>query len=170
MKRLLWILLTIGLFVHKANGQKSEVSIDRAMSLSRMADFYYTAHNYEKAIEQEKKALDMKSVLYGIHSLEYATSAFNLAKYYYDRGMEGEIDCNPSDFIYATEYAKKSMAIIKDTVLFEMKGLDYNSRYQLWQNVNTIFDSTFPSYVAKNPNDSILSDLYNIILFSKGIT
>ena len=170
MKRLLWILLTIGLFVHKANGQKSEVSIDRAMSLSRMADFYYTAHNYEKAIEQEKKALDMKSVLYGIHSLEYATSAFNLAKYYYDRGMEGEIDCNPSDFIYATEYAKKSMAIIKDTVLFEMKGLDYNSRYQLWQNVNTIFDSTYPSYVVKNPIDSTLSDLYNIVLFSKGIT
>ena len=170
MKRLLWILFTIGLYVQKSNGQIGEASIDRAMSLSNMADFYYTAHNYEKAIEQEKKALDMKSVLYGIHSLEYATSAFNLAKYYYDRGMEGEIDCNPSDFIYATEYAKKSMTIIKDSVLFEMRGLDYNSRYQLWQNVNTIFDSTFPSYVAKNPNDSILSDLYNIVLFSKGIT
>jgi tetratricopeptide (TPR) repeat protein len=92
MKRLLWILLTIGLFVHNANGQISEVSIDRAMSLSNMADFYYTAHNYEKAIEQEKKALEMKSVLCGTHSLEYATSAFNLAKYYYERGMEGEID------------------------------------------------------------------------------
>ena len=170
MKRLLWILLTIGLFVHKANGQISEVSIDRAMSLSNMADFYYTAHNYEKAIEQEKKALEMKSVLCGTHSLEYATSAFNLAKYYYERGMEGEIDDKRSDFIYATEYAKKSMTIIKDSVLFEMRGLDYNSRYQLWQNVNTIFDSTFPSYVAKNPNDSILSDLYNIVLFSKGIT
>lgn len=135
-----------------------------------MADFYYTAHNYEKAIEQEKKALDMKSVIYGIHSLEYAISAFNLAKYYYERGMECEIDCNQSDFIRATEYAKKSMVIIKDTILFEMKDLDYNSRYLFWQNVNTIFDSTFPSYVAKNPNDSTLSDLYNIVLFSKGIT
>ena len=170
MKRLLWILLTIGLFVQKSNGQIGEVSIDRAMSLSRMADFYYTAHNYEKAIEQEKEALDMKSVLCGIHSLEYATSAFNLAKYYYERGIECDKNSKQSDFMYATEYAKKSMDIIKDTIFFEMKGLDYNSRYQLWQNVNTIFDSTFPSYVAKNPNDSTLSDLYNIILFSKGIT
>ena len=151
-------------------GQKNDLSIDRAASLSRMADFYYTAHNYEKAIEQEKKALEMKSVLCGTHSLEYATSAFNLAKYYYESGMEGEIDDKRSDYIYATDYAKRSMAIIKDSVLFEMRGLDYNSRYQLWQNVNTIFDSTYPNYVAKNPNDSTLSDLYNIVLFSKGIT
>ena len=170
MKQLLWILLTVGLFVQKSNGQISEVSIDRAMSLSNMADFYYTAHNYEKAIEQEKKALEMKSVLYGIHSLEYAISSYNLAKYYYEKGVEGEIDGKRSDFIYATDYAKRSMAIIKDSVLFEMKDMDYSSRYQLWQNVNTIFVNTFPSYVAKNPNDSTLSDLYNIVLFSKGIT
>lgn len=170
MKQLLWILLTVGLFVQKSNGQISEVSIDRAMSLSNMADFYYTAHNYEKAIEQEKKALEMKSVLYGIHSLEYAISLYNLAKYYYEKGVESEIDGKRSDFIYATEYAKKSMTIIKDSVIFEMKDMDYSSRYQLWQNVNTIFVNTFPSYVAKNPNDSTLSELYNIVLFSKGIT
>lgn len=170
MKRSLFILLFIGSYWLICYGQESGVNVERAMSLSRMADFYYTAHNYEKAIEQEKEALDMKSILYGIHSLEYATSAFNLAKYYYDRGMECEIDSRQSDFIHATKYAKKSMDIIKDTILFEMKGLDYNSRYQLWQNVNTIFDSTFPNYVAKNPNDSTLSDLYNIVLFSKGIT
>lgn len=170
MKRSLLILLFIGSYWLICYGQESGINVERANSLSRMADFYYTAHNYEKAIEQEKKALEMKSVLCGTHSLEYATSAFNLAKYYYQRGMEGEIDDKRSGFIYATEYAKKSMTIIKDSVLFEMRGLDYNSRYQLWQNVNTIFDSTYPSYVAKNPNDSTLSDLYNIVLFSKGIT
>lgn len=169
MKRIFFIIV-IGYVCLFTYGQEPGVNIERAMSLSRMADFYYTAHNYEKAIEQEKKALDMKSILYGTNSLEYATSAFNLAKYYYERGMQGEIDSKQSDFIHATEYAKKSMVIIKDTILFEMKGLDYNSRYQLWQSANTIFDSTFPSYVAKNPNDSTLSDLYNVVLFSKGIT
>lgn len=172
MKRLLWILLTVGLSIQKSNGQIGGVNIDRAMSLSRMADFYYTAHNYEKAIEQEKKALEMKSILYGRHSLEYATSAFNLAKYYYESGIENESGLNNSmtDFVHATEYVKKSIDIIKDSVLSEIKNLDYSSKYQLWQNVNTIFDSTYPSYVAKTQNDSTLSDLYNMVLFTKGIS
>lgn len=153
-------------------GQGADICIDRAISLSRMADFYYTAHNYEKAIEQEKKAFEMKSILYGRHSLEYATSAFNLAKYYYERGIENESDLNNNmtDFVHATEYVKKSIKIIKDSVISELKNLDYGSRYQLWQNVNTIFDNTYPSYVAKTQNDSTLSDLYNMVLFTKGIS
>ena len=151
-------------------GQEISIDTEKAASLSRMADFYYTAHNYEKAIDMEKKALEMKSMLYGARSLEYAISAFNVAKYYYGRGIELEAEDNSPDFIQATEYANSSMAIIKDTVLSEMEKLDYNARYQFWQNVNTIFDSIFPRYVAKNPTDSTLSNLYNTVLFSKGIT
>lgn len=153
-------------------GQESDISIERALSLSKMADFYYTAHNYEKAIDIERNALEMKSIIYGKHSLEYATSAFNLAKYYYNRGIENESYPNNSmtDFYHATEFVKKSIDIIKDSVISELKNLDYSSRYQFWQNVNTIFDNTYPSYVAKTPNDSTLSDLYNMVLFTKGIS
>lgn len=153
-------------------GQESDISIERALSLSKMADFYYIAHNYEKAIDIERNALEMKSIIYGKNSLEYATSAFNLAKYYYNRGIENESYPNNSmtDFYHATEFVKKSIDIIKDSVISELKNLDYSSRYQFWQNVNTIFDNTYPSYVAKTPNDTTLSDLYNMVLFTKGIS
>ena len=171
MRQFLWVLLTIFFFAQKSKGQINETNIDRAVSLSKLADFYYTAHNYEKAIDQEKKALEMKGNLYGKHSLEYATSAFNLAKYYYNSGIESEsVHKNKQDFVHATEYLKQSIDIIKDTVFSELHDLDYSSRYQLWQNVNTFFDNTYPSYVAKAPNDSALSDLYNTVLFSKGIS
>ena len=119
LKRYLFILIyVIGSFNILCYGQEPDMSIERAMSLSNMADFYYTAHNYEKA----------------------------------------------------TEYAKKSIEIIKSRVLSEFKELDHSLRYELWQNVNSIFDSTYPSYVAKHQNDSTLTDLYNTVLFSKGIT
>lgn len=164
------VLTCIAFLCFFCYGQE-HVSIERAVSLSNMADFYNTAHSYEKAIGQEKKALEMKGKLYGKHSLEYATSAFNLAKYYYNRGIESEnVHNNKLDFVYATEFVKQSIDIIKDIVVSELSGLDYSSRYQFWQNVNTIFDSTYPSYVARAQNDSTLSDLYNVVLFSKGIS
>lgn len=118
-KLYLFILLyVIGSFNLVCFGQEIDLSIERAVSFSKMAEFYYTAQNYEKA----------------------------------------------------TEYGKKSMELIKDRLLTEFKELDYGSKYQLWQNVNTIFDSAYPSYVAKNQNDSTLTDLYNTVLLSKGIT
>lgn len=113
------------------HAQEADISIERAMSLSRMADFYYTAHNYYKAIEYENNALEMNANLYGMHSLEYAMSAFNLAKYYYGQGTgnEGSTSSDTSAFVHATEYVKKSIDIIKDTIVSELMNLDYSSWY-----------------------------------------
>ena len=173
MQRYIFIIVCIVNFSFPlCYGQESGISVDRAMSLSRMADFYYTAHNYEKAIDYEKKSLAMKNFLYGSHSSESIKSILNLAKYHYNRGIENERERNSniSDFVNATRYAKKSMEIIKDTLLSVFEELDYSSRYKLWQITNGIFMDTYPIYVAKNQNDSTLSDLYNTVLFSKGIS
>ncbi len=97
---LLIILASFGLPSH-VWGQYTDVSIERANSLSSMADFYSSAHNYKKAIDLEKQSLDMKKLLYGNHSVEYMLSASNLAGYYYLSG----------DYINAVKYEEESIKL-----------------------------------------------------------
>lgn len=82
-------------------GQYTDVSIERANSLSSMADFYSSAHNYKKAIDLEKQSLEMKMELYGNHSVEYMLSTSNLAGYYYLSG----------DYVNAVKYEEESIKL-----------------------------------------------------------
>ncbi len=171
MKRCLFTLLLIVdvacLFCY---GQDSEISIERAESFSRMAEFYYTANNYDKAIEYESQALRIQDSIFGNNSIQYASSAQNIAKYYYSRGNEKDDVNSRSDFNSATRYLTIAINTIKNTLLDGFFGTDSQSKYQIWQGVNNLFDSMFPSYVVRYPNDSTISCLYNTVLFSKGIT
>lgn len=82
-------------------GQYTDVSIERANSLSSMADFYSSAQNYKKAIDLEKQSLEMKKELYGNHSVEYILSASNLAGFYYLSG----------DYTNAVKYEEESIKL-----------------------------------------------------------
>lgn len=170
MKRCLFTLLLIVdvacLFCY---GQDSEISIERAELFSRMAEFYYTANNYDKAIEYESQALRIQDSIFGNNSIQCASSSLNIAKYYYARGCNGTSQSS-NDFSNAITYLTIAMNTIKGTLLRGFYEMNSPERYQIWQSINILFDSTFPSYVAKNQNDSTISDLYNSILFSKGIT
>lgn len=149
--------------------QTNDIWEDKAESLSKMADFYYTAKNYDRAIDYEGKALAIKDSIFGKESIQYASSSINIAKYYYARGCNGTL-LSSNDFSNAIAYLTVAMNTIKGTLLWGFYDMDPQSKYQIWQSINILFDSTFPSYVAKNQNDTTISDLYNSILFSKGIT
>ena len=96
-------------------GQSNLISPERANSLSRMADFYSTAGNYDKAIELQKQSMDMTECLYGKGSLEYAYIAMNLSNYYYLNGRSSSLNSDKSTNDYYAN-AIKSLKIAIDVV------------------------------------------------------
>ena len=57
-----------------------------------------------------------------------------------------------------------------NAVLYGFEKLNPKEKYLLWQKVCPLYDRLFPCYVAKFPTDSLVADLYNSVLFSKGAT
>lgn len=171
--RLHIIYLLIFISIRTCFAQTTDVLEYKAESLSNLADFYFSANNVDKAIDYELQSLVIKDSLFGNNSIQYASSAINIAKYYYTRGKEKNAELgsiHPSDLVNATNYLTLVMKTIKDTYLCGFFDMDSLSRYHTWQSINGLYDNLFPSYVAKNQNDSTISLLYNTILFSKGIT
>ena len=156
-----------------AYGQTSFVSIERANSLSNMADFYYTAGNLDRAIELQKQSKDMIVVLFGKGSFEYAYSALTLANYYYSKGRDDFSNSKRSanqSYANAIENIQIAIDVINDSLLVGYDEMDSGERYKLWQQVCPLFDRLLPCYVSCYQNDSTVSTLYNSVLFSKGIT
>lgn len=153
--------------------QSSLVSEERVKSLLSMADFYYTAENYDKALELGKQAMDMTGKIFGNNSYEYASSAFTLAQYYYSKGRHNSTISQTTAnlcFKNAIKNLKINMNIINDSLMSGFDKLESVEKYELWQKVCPLYDRLFPCYVACCQNDSTISDLYNSVLFSKGIT
>lgn len=154
-------------------GQTSFVSIERANSLSNMADFYYISGNIDRAIELQKQSKDMIGVLFGKGSFEYASSALTLANYCYSKGRYDFSNSKRlANHSYATAIENIQIAIdvINDSLLVGYDEMDSKEKYKLWQQVCPLFDRLLPCYVSCYQNDSTVSTLYNSILFSKGIT
>lgn len=104
--RLILFLLFLDCFNVDIMGQSIDLSIERAKSLSSMADFYCSAHNYEKAISLEKQSLEIREKLYGNHNLIYDISVSNLAWYYYLSG----------DYKNAVKYGEENVKLWKELV------------------------------------------------------
>lgn len=154
-------------------GQTSIVSIERANSLSNMADFYYTAGNLDRAVELQKQSMDMIGVLHGKGSFEYASSALTLANYCYSKGHNDSLNSKRlanQSYANAIENLQIALDVINDSLLVDYDEMDSGERYKLWQQVCPLFDRLLPCYVSCYQNDSTVSTLYNSILFSKGIT
>ena len=171
-KYILLILLKIVVCIDVC-GQNADVSVERAKSLSNMADFYFTAGNYDKAIELEQKSMNMIGELFGYKSFEYATSALTIANYYYSKGRN-DSSCPQNVieecFSKAINNLKIIMSVTNDSLLTGYDKLDSKDKYILWQQFCPLYNRLFPCYVACLQNDSTVSDLYNTVLFSKGIT
>ena len=173
MKRIIGFFLLFTIIYVSAYGQSSDMSAERARSLSNMADFYFTAGNYDKAIELEQKSMNMIGELFGYKSFEYATSALTIANYYYSKGRNDsscQQDVIEQSFSQAINYLKIIMSVTNDSLLAGYDKLDSKDKYLLWQQACPLYDRLFPCYVACLQNDSTVSDLYNTVLFSKGIT
>jgi len=153
--------------------QSENASSERAKALSSMADFYFTAGNYDKAIELEKQAMNMTGVLYGNRSFDYSSLALTIAKYYYSKGrfdLSSSESVKEQSLSEAIKNLRITMDVIKDSMLVNYDKIDSKEKYELWQQVCPLFDRLFPGYVAYYQTDSTTSELYNVVLFSKGIT
>lgn len=106
INRLILFLLFLDCFNTDIMGQSIDLSIERAKSLSTMADFYCTAKNYEKAISLEKQSLEIREKLYGNHNMIYDISVSNLAWYYYLSG----------DYKNAVKYGEENVKLWKELV------------------------------------------------------
>ena len=126
-----------------------------AISLNNLSHAHSLLHNYDKAISYELEALKILEK----GNTGYVTLLSNIALYY---------SCI-NDYEKATSFQKEAISAVKETMNGEFYELDSEAKYLFWQNTHSLFDDVYPSYVAKNKNSSTLSDLYNSILFSKGI-
>lgn len=105
-KRLVFVLFFADCLNLVIMGQSIDESIERARSLSSMADFYSSVHNYEKAIELEKQSLEMRQKLFGNHDMKYDVSVSNLAWYYYLSG----------DYKNAVKYGEENIKLWTELV------------------------------------------------------
>jgi len=154
--------------------QSNDVSYERAQSLSSMADFYYTASNYDKAIDLQRKSMDIMDQLFGKNSYNYASSAMAIAKYYYSKGNDlfSNIDSLDAKQCFSNAYTNLKIVekVTRDSMLIQFRNMDHKERYVLWQQISPLYQRLLPCYIEKNQNDTTLSDLYNYVLISKGIT
>ena len=105
-KRFLFFLL----YVLVSNNTYCQLlSIEKANSLSRMADFYSSSGDYQKSIELEKESLSLRDSLYGNHSPQYAISVYNLSWYYYQFGdINNALKYGKEDLLLCSEIAGKN--------------------------------------------------------------
>lgn len=173
MRRTIIILLSC-LHFQFINSQSIDVSYERAQSLSNMADFYYTAGNYDKAIDLQRQSMDIMDQLFGKNSYNYANSAMTIAKYYYSKGnyMSSNMDSLGAKECFSNAYTnlKNVEKVTRDSMLVRFGNMDHKERYVLWQQISPLYQRLLPCYVEKYQNESTLSDLYNSVLISKGIT
>ena len=172
MKRF-WVECFVVFLFLTAYGQSAMVSLERAESLSSMADFYFTAGNYDKAIDYQEQALDMIGILSGKNSFDYASLSLTLANYYYSKGRNYLSNSDVSAkrcYSNAIESLMKAIGVINDSLLVDYDRMDSKDKTNLWQQVCPLYDRLLPCYVSFCQNDTTLSTLYNSVLFSKGIT
>ena len=171
MKRLMCLSFIFGSFLF-AYGQTSIVNTERANDLSNLAKKYLDEGNYCKAIDCEKQSMDIIATLYGINSLEYASSSIIISHYLYLKGCYESSHNVVADnsFDMAVKKLMIAMDYYNNNVLGDFKKLSSQEKYKLWQKVCPLYDRLFPCYVAKIPTDSFVSELYNSVLFSKGAT
>lgn len=178
--------------------KNSITSVEQITALLNKADFFYTAHNYTKALEYEIQAMKIIKFLYGYKSLEYAMSLNRISLYYangkkFDDAIRyGEealmiVDDTNSqydvflsnlafsyagkkDYDKAVKYLKKSLDIRKSIILNELKKLSADERYIYIQDkyFNNLL-SEYMFFLAKAEDKSSLSELYNLSLLYKGV-
>lgn len=134
----------------------NENRLTHGIHLNNISMQYYYSGNIQKAIMTGKEALDYLS----IESPYYSITLSNIAKSY----------SQINDYHNAIIYLRQALDAIKELMKKEYFTFNLESKYLFWQANNTLFNDVYPSFVEHEKNKENLSDLYNQVLFSKGIT
>lgn len=188
-----------GISLVESYQEKNTITSDEQITaLLNKASFFYTAHNYTKALEYEIQAMKIIKIIYGCKSFEYAISLNRISQDYanckkYDEaikyGNEALIivdETTPQydiflsnlaftyagkkDFENAVKYLKMSLDLRKNNFLNELKQLSADERYKYIQdNYFNHLVSEYMFFLAKVEDKSSLSELYNLSLLYKGV-
>lgn len=134
-------------------------SLSYAQLLENRASYYNSICNYENAIKDCVLANKILLDCFGAENIEYALGLSYLAEYYDGFG----------DTEKAIHTIRESVGRIKKiyTNYHDRQSGSYVSMY--WNLVKSLYFDEYPKIVAHCPNDSAVADLFDAILFAKGI-
>lgn len=151
------------MFYAKENAEISlslygEQSLQYSLSMNLLAQIYEIMHDYDNAI------------CYGMKSIQFVKSkmpAIQLSK-----NLHSIATCyaKKNDFGNALKYSQDAIQVFKNIIFHDFDKLSSEQKYSLWQRLHRIYDSGYPLYVANSKSAASIIELYNNILYFKGIT
>lgn len=134
-------------------------SIEYGLSLDPMSQIYeIILHDYDKAIQYKLESLSILKTEMGFDS--YSNTLRHIATCF----------AKKKDYASAFKYASEAIMAFKNNVVPEFEIMSNEQKYSLMQRGHFLFDFGYPFYVYMNHNNESTKDLYNNILFFKGIT
>lgn len=132
--------------------------IQYGAALSLLSQIYAIDKNYKKAISFEIESIDaMRSEL---SDFSYALRLGSLANYY----------AKNKDCKNALRYVRNSTDILRQIVNRDFENTEVDQKYAMWTKFYRSVESHYPQYVANCASPYEVGNLYNDILFFKGIT
>lgn len=134
-------------------------SVEYGLSLDLMSQIYeFLINDYDKAIHYRLESLSILKPEMGFDT--YSNTLRYIAQIY----------AKKLDYISALRYASEAIKAYKDEVIPTFEKMSNEQKYSLWQKGHLLFDTGYPFYVYMNQSYSSLTELYDNVLFSKGIT
>jgi len=135
-------------------------SVEYGLSVNLMSQIYEMLfHDYDKAIQYILEEISILKPSMGWDT--YSNALRHVSQCY----------AKINDYANALKYASSAIETYKENIIPEFEKMTNEQKYTLWwQKGHFYFDSGYPLYVFKCPNETTLKELYNNILFSKGIT
>ena len=134
-------------------------SIEYGLSLDPMSQIYEIfLHDYDKAIQYKLESLSILKTEMRFDS--YSNTLRHIATCF----------AKKKDYASAFKYANEAIMAFKDKVVPDFEKMSNEQKYSLMQKGHFLFDSGYPFYVYMNHNNESTKELYNNILFFKGIT
>lgn len=134
------------------------VSSIYAKALSNLALYNYTCGDVENAIPLAEKAKDIQMTILGNDHPDNASILYNMARYY-----------NETDSIKTQENYHKALQLQMRVVRDNFSHQTSAEREVFWNMKSYLFKAAPSLAYIHHDNDSILSDVYNAQLFTKGL-
>lgn len=138
--------------------QGDTISSIYAKALSNLALYNYTCGDTEYAIPLAERAKDVQMTILGADHPDNAAMLYNMARYY-----------NETDSIKTQENYHKALQLQMRVVRDNFSHQTSAEREVYWNMKSYLFKAAPTLAYIHNNNDSILSDVYNAQLFTKGL-
>lgn len=138
--------------------QGDTISSIYAKALSNLALYNHTCGDTKYAIMLAERAKDMQMAILGADHPDNAAMLYNMARYY-----------NETDSIKTQENYHKALQLQMRVVRDNFSHQTSSEREAYWNMKSYLFKAAPILAYIHNNNDSILSDVYNSQLFTKGL-